>query len=99
MAVTTNTKQPDESRLYDFDFTNLLVAGAALVSSPVPTMKQELNGQSTIDLTFGTLVVSSPKAQVRISGGTDGNTYKVSCVADDDAGNTLEVDGNLKLAD
>lgn len=99
MAITTLKKQPDESRLYDFNFTNLLIGSATLVASPAPTMKQSYDGSTTTDLTFGTPSVSSPKVQVRIEDGVDGKLYKVSCVAADSDGNTLEVDGYLLLED
>lgn len=103
--VTTNTKQPAESRLYNFDFTaklaeagaSVTVASAAAASALVSTISQGVaNGAA---LTVGSPALSSPNVQVRLSGGTAGENYRVLCRVNDSAGNTLEIDGFLKVED
>jgi len=96
--VPRQIKQPAEDRLYDFDFTNLLGA-ATVAASPAPTVAQEKQNLivGSVNVTLGAPVISSPKVQVRISGGTAGEDYKITVVARDSAGNTLEADGHLQV--
>ena len=88
--MATRVKQPSESRFYNFDFTSKLRTGDALTGSPTVT------GAPT-GLTIGVPSLSSPLVQVRISGGVDGITYKLTALATTTQGDTLEVDGRLQV--
>ncbi len=99
-SVPRALKQPEEDRLYEFDFGNLLGA-ATLAASPAPAVAQEKQNlvAGSLALTLGSPAVASPKVQVRIAGGTAGEDYKVTVIARDSAGNTLEADGLLQVRD
>ena len=95
----TLDKQPAEDRLFDMDFSPRLSALENLTGTP--TVTQELVDQNTgalsatTDLVIGTATVSGQIAQVRISGGVDGNLYKVTFLSTTDGANTVEADGYL----
>lgn len=99
MPLTTRIKQPSESRLYDFDFTKLLVNGAVLNSIIGVTQFNIGLVAGSGSLTLGAPILASPIVQIRISGGTAKEKYKLTCIATDNAGNTLECDGILRVKD
>jgi len=90
-------KQPSESRLYHFVFTNLLASGEALdtIVSVVQINYGKITGSD--DLSILTQVKSTDTVQVRLAAGTAGESYKLTAIATTDAGNTLEVDGILHV--
>ena len=90
-------KQPSESRLYHFVFSNLLGSGEELNS--IVSVVQVSYGKITgsIDLSILTQVYSTDTVQVRLADGTAGESYKLTTIATTDAGNTLEVDGILHV--
>ncbi len=85
-------KQPTESDLFDIDFTPKLVTGDTI--SSVTSVATAQAG-----LTIGAPLLSSPKVQVRISGGTDGTLYKITAIVVTSNGNTLETDVFLRVED
>lgn len=86
----TKTKQPAESVAYDFDFANFLPAGQNVGSATVTV--------SPAGPTLGTKTISGQVVQQFISGGTNGTTYKVTCVAT--AGTWIrELEFNLQVSD
>lgn len=97
-GLQANTKQPAESRLYTFDFTALL--GTETVSG-VTSIVQANQGlvTSSTNLTLGTPSFSSPLAQIRLSAGQANEDYKLTALITDSGGNTLELDGILKVRD
>ena len=109
MSVTASDnviKQPSESILYTFNFTALLSSGETL--SSVTSLTED----GTSDLTIGTATVNTAAVtvdgttiaigmavQARISGGTDGEAYRLECICTTSDSNTRELDGILKVRD
>lgn len=90
-------KQPSESRLYHFIFTNLLSSGEVieLISSVAQVNLGKVAGSSA--LTIGSQSYSDNAIQIRISGGTVGESYKLTAIGISSVGNILEVDGILHV--
>ncbi len=93
------TKQPSEDRLYEMDFSALLAAGETLSSVSSITQAARGNVQGAASLVIGSGAASGAKVQFRISGGTDGEDYKITVVATTSQGNTLEGEGWLYVRD
>jgi len=91
--VPSVIKQPAESRLFTMEFAALLATGETLAG--VTSVTDDPTG--TLTLTGETY--SGSQASVRIAGGTDGVTYKITFVVTTSAGNTLEAEGLLKVED
>ncbi len=85
-------KQISESRLYDIDFTDLLVTG-----DTVTGVTSIIAAPAT--LTVGTPTFATPLVQVRLSGGTLDVTYVLTAIATTLLGNTLETDVRLRIID
>ncbi|HEX7050206.1 MAG TPA: hypothetical protein VF188_08405 [Longimicrobiales bacterium] len=92
----TLIKQPAENRLYDFDFVNLLPAGASVAS--VEHLAATLE-DGTGEIKLGTPVISGTRVQVRVEGGSDGALHKITCRVTDTVGNVVEQEGLLKIDD
>lgn len=87
----TKTQQPPENLDYDFDYSNAFPAGdnvsvAAVTATPT-------------GLTLGNKAYSGQTVKQWISGGTNGITYKVTCIATSDAGRIKELELNLAISD
>lgn len=93
MSVPTLTKQPSESRLYDFNFSGLLGATESITAITSITANP-----SGLTLSGQAIWVSAKGVQVRIAGGVAGS-YKVTAIVTTDAGNTLEGEGVLNVYD
>ena len=91
-ARETNSKHPDDSLLYEFEFANLLDDGASLSGTPTVV---EID---TADLTIGSPSIVGTTVQVRISGGTENTLYHVKCQCGDSDGNTWNIPGRLKVS-
>ena len=92
-AVPTIYKQPWEDIAYDFDFTPLLGSGETLSSATSAT------GDPS-GLTIGSPALNgTKKVQVRISGGTNGQTYTVTVRAATSAANNRECEAYFVVAD
>lgn len=96
------TKQPNESRLYDMDFTKLL--GTETIASVDSVTQQKFDKATrtyavTTDLDIGTASFSGALAQVRIADGLTTESYKVTFIVTDSVGNVLEGDGILVVVD
>lgn len=89
LAIQTLVKQPSESRVFEFDFGAKLSSGESLNGAAVSVAPS--------GLTLGAPAYSGNKAQIRISGGTAGVTYKLTAVVNTSLSNILEEDGNLKV--
>jgi hypothetical protein len=91
--IPTLTKQPNEDRLYEMQFVGLLAAG------------ETITGVTSVTATPAGLTLSGAPtyegsiAKQRISGGTNGTTYKVTFVVTTSDGNVLEGEGKLKVRD
>lgn len=98
MELTRLTKQPSESRLFDFDFSGKMAEGATIatvvsvVAAPPGTVEEP-------GLTIGSTAFSGQVAQVRISAGTDQVEYILTCKVTTNTGDTLELDGALWVED
>lgn len=88
--TATHIKQPSESRVYAIDFRNLLASGDSCktVSSLTVDPAGIALGNSTASGTF---------VRFRCAEGTDGVTYKITCVVTTTNGDTLEGDGLLAV--
>lgn len=90
MSIQTLEKQPSESRLYDFDFSSNMSVSETISSVDVLT-------STPTGLTVGSSVVSGQLVQVRLSAGTDGQVYKLTCRITTSLSNILELDGQLRV--
>lgn len=93
MAKTVDTlkKQPGETRLFGMSFSNKLNTGETIAS--IDSMVSDPAG----DLTITDHSVSSGVANVLISGGVTGKTYKVTVTVTSSEGQILENDGWLEV--
>ena len=111
MGVTASdrcVKQPAESFVYTFNFTDRLDSDATETLSAITSVTE----LTTSDLTIGTAAINTGSitvdgatiaanmaVQARISGGTAGTVYVIECIATTSESNTLELDGELKVVD
>lgn len=86
----TVVKQPDESRTYAFDFSNLLESGETLLSGA--TIAAETTG-----LTIGSPAISGKLVKVVIADGANGSDYVVQCSVTTSLGNILAIDGRMQV--
>jgi len=99
-------KQPQESRLYDMDFSPKMVQGVApeAIASVDSVTQLELLADgtrvATTDLTFpSSATFALQVAQQRIEAGVTEKTYVVTYVVTTDLGNILEAEGLLLVVD
>lgn len=102
MTLQTTEKQVAEAVIVQFDFTPDMAEGEALssVDSVTPVNLGEVSGSSNVSV--GSLAISSVStkiAQCLVSGGTDDELYKLTCIVTTDAGQTLETEGYLRVRD
>lgn len=90
-------KQPSESRLYQFIYSNLLETGETIAS--IISVEQVNLGRVTgsADLSLDTAIQGTTAIQVRISGGTVNESYKLTTKVTTSASNILELDGILHV--
>lgn len=82
MAIpNTLIKDPDESKVYEVDFSAHLASGETL-SSPVVA-------STPSGLTVGSPSISGSSVQFRLSGGTSGTTYTIDVTVSTSASNAL----------
>lgn len=86
------TKQPAESRLFDFDFSGKTRISETIVGTPTVTATPS-------GLTVGTTTASGVVGTVRLSSGVSGVNYKVTCTVTTNQSNTLELDSYLRVRD
>ena len=92
MALTLQTKQPAESRLYDLDFGGLMRTGETI--SAVSSVTSTPSG-----LTVGATSISGQTVQVRLSSGTTATEYLITCRVTTSVSDTLELEGRLWVED
>lgn len=104
-APIVRLKHPDESLVFDFDFTRLLKSGETLTGTPTVTCDDDgitISGEVVNDDTVTTLegrTIDEGKAVLaRISGGEDGTTYNVTAECDTSEGNTRAGVGRIKVS-
>lgn len=92
MALILLTKQPAESRLYDFEFAGKMATGETISTVASATA-------TPAGLTVGATSSSGTIAQVRLSGGTTATEYVVTVTVTTNLSNTLELEGRLWVED
>lgn len=92
MALILLTKQPAESRLYDFEFAGKMATAETISTVGTPTA-------TPTGLTVGATSSSGTIAQVRLSGGTTATEYLVTVTVTTSLSNTLELEGRLWVED
>ena len=87
-------KQPNERRVYTFDFSKNMTEDEAIAMINSFTA-------SPSGLTIDQIVASGKQAQARIAGGASGTTYKITVqiTTDSAAANILEGEANLFVRD
>jgi len=90
-------KQPLEVRKYTMSFATLLATDEGILS--ITSVTHTLRGGSVSDLTVYNEVVVGGTVEFWVSGGTDGNTYRLEILIVTDAGQTLEGDGLISVKD
>lgn len=93
------SKTPAEAKICTFDFTYEAASGSTL-SSPVVT-KSLIEGGDTGagTLTVGTPGISGMTLKVLVSGGTDGNSYKLLAQVTADNGEIHQLAASMKVID
>lgn len=95
MALVTISKQPSESFVIPVEYYGKLPQGTTLASA---TASAVINGTSTSAPVVGAVVVSGTQVLVRVTGGSDGVTYKITVLATLSDGFPLEDDFLLAVA-
>lgn len=97
------SKQPSESFIYDFRFYDTegvtdFIEGETItqVLSIVSTAKG-IVGEVDPVVISGIVHDSDKIVQARLTGGTDGEKYNLSCIAVTSLGNIAETDGTLRV--
>lgn len=85
-------KQPAESRLYDMSFAASMASSETIVSV-------DLFSFTPSGLTVGSPASSGQVVQARISSGTSGVRYKLTCRVTTSLSNILECEGYLQVND
>ena len=98
-AQSVQVKRVGEDRVYDFDFASLGDPSVVIQSGSVTQVNlQRVNGSTDLTLEGAPVAVNS-RLQQRIKDGTDGEAYKLTATALDQAGNTLVMFGFLEVSD
>lgn len=97
--MQTLTKQSYEERVFQFDFSGKMAAGATLSSVVSVTVSNQgyVTGSSAVSASAQS--VSGTYLQAIYSGGTSGELYKITAKAIDSSGQKLELDGFLRVQD
>ena len=101
MILGKFTKQPAETLDYDIDFSEFLSDGDTLVSTGDPPAPSPLDVVvAPSGLTLGpTLVIDGLVIKQWVSGGTDGQKYKITLTATSNAGRVKQVEFTVRVKD
>lgn len=91
MILGTFSKQPVEVLDYDIDCSDWLVSDDVLASATAVT--------DVAGLTVDSVLVSSPRVKVWLSGGTNGAAYKVTVTITTDDGRVKQVEFRVRVKD
>lgn len=91
MILGTFSKQPVEVLDYDIDCSDWLVSDDALSSA---TAVVDETG-----LAVDSVLISSPRVKVWLSGGTNGSTYKVTVTITTEDGRVKQVEFRVRVRD
>lgn len=87
LPVESRIKQPGERRTLVFEFANKLPTGDSL--------SETFSVTAPVGITVGTAVRSGTQILVPISGGEDGQDYRVTCSATSVGGDIMELDVDI----
>ena len=96
---TRHTKRASESRNYGFDFGTVGDTSIILQAPLAVAVTPQAKVTEVAALVAGTPTSSGAVLTVRLSGGTDGELYKLVATADDGGGNSLEMAAWLEVED
>ena len=91
MILGTFSKQPVEVLDYDIDCSEWLVSDDELTSATAVV--------EPVGVTADSVLVSSPRVKVWLSGGTNGATYKVTVTITTDDGRVKQVEFRVRVRD
>ena len=86
-----STKDPDDVRLYTWDFTDWLATGESVSSYSFPDFPVGLTQVSDSN--------DATSVTVKISGGTAGESYNVTCRVITDGGQTKDITLTIPVAE
>lgn len=92
-------KQPAESKLYQWNYAEELESGETITSVNSITDENLGKVSGSSDITIGPETIITPSVQIRISGGTDHENYKVTMLVTTSLSNILELDAVLHVRD
>lgn len=97
MTLQTVEKQVAEVVVMQFDFAADMAEGETIstVSSVTPVNQGEVGGSSNVSC--GSNTASGQIAQTLVSGGTNLELYKITCIVTTSAGQTLETEGFMRV--
>lgn len=90
MRLGVLTKQPDERRIQEFDYTRALSSGDTLSSAALKSV-------SPSGVSVSSVSVSSPSVYFIVSGGTDDTDYTVTLTVDTTLGESFEDELLVKI--
>lgn len=90
-------KHPTASRVYTFSFETKLAQTESVTSLESLSVVAKGDVVEVAPIVVGTPVAYRREVLVRLSDGTDQETYNVTCVVNTDAGNRLVRTGCLKV--
>lgn len=100
MTLQTTEKQVAEAVILQFDFSPDMADDETIssVSSIVADNQDEIAASSDVTITsIAISTVSTQMVQCIVSGGTNGERYKLTAVVTTSAGQVLEADGYLRV--
>lgn len=92
MGINTPVKDPDESKLYTVDFSDVLATGETLLGTPTVTPNPS-------GLTITAATITDSVVQFRAAGGTSGTFYAIDVIIGTSTSSTLNASVNLVVQD
>jgi hypothetical protein len=99
MALVWPNKDPEEVLDYPVGFSDWLISGLDIKSSPAPTVAQEGTSDpgGLVDLSVDNVFVAGKQIVVWLSGGTSGEAYTFKITAQDTGTPTRTVVRRVKI--
>lgn len=91
------TKQPAEAVTFTFDFASVIATGGMVASITSIAIANCGAVSSSANATLSNNAMSGRQAQTRVTGGTHGESYKLTCLVVDSTGQTHELDGLVEV--
>src|SRR5574343_615445 len=99
MTLQTLKKQAYEARLFQFDFSAKMATEAALATVVSIVSANQGNIVGSTNLTIAGQTIAGQILQAKYSGGTSGETYKITAKVTDSDGQELEEEELLAVLD